>query len=188
MAFYLVSLPPGAPARVLFNGKSSALVWAETADDAKDMVKSMFDGDANDLWSVATAVAAPADMEGWTVRVRVYNPAGVSGVEVIADVTATGEAADVLADILAGVVTALNATADIAGADYATGTLTVAETTDALGDMSVDVWVKPPVFAAPESVDGFVTSITDAGASGDALEVVFDVDRAIPAIVSSFRA
>jgi hypothetical protein len=190
MPFYIVKIPTGLTARVLQDGKDVALVWAESEDDAKDIVKSSFDGDSNSLWegSTVTEVEAPADMEGWTVRVVVTDPEGENGPEIVADVEATGAEGDDITDILADVATALNALDNIDGAAFATATLKVAETTDNLGDHEVAVYVLAPGYDDPKSIEGFVTTITDGGAADDALTVLFDTARVIPAIVGSFRA
>jgi len=75
--------------------------------------------------------------------------------------------------LAAAVVTGLNATDEIAGAEYdpTTGELIVAAASDSLGDHTVDAYLIPPYVGAIHLSD-VVSTITDGGSASAALEVV----------------
>lgn len=74
---YLLQLPShdAMPSRTLLNGVSAMAINAETSADAKAFAKSLFANDVDAMWdaATATAVAANADMTGWSFRLRIVN-------------------------------------------------------------------------------------------------------------------
>jgi hypothetical protein len=165
-------------------------VHANSDADAIAVAQSMYDGDINALWALATVttMAAAANMVGWRLHVKVTSPLGVD----VVDITVVGAGADdTIDEIAALMVIALNATV-IDGAAYNAGTqvLTIAETTDGLGDHQAYVeWFPPAADVQKDvAVPGFVVSQVDGGASGDALTVTFPADAyAVPKVYGSFR-
>ena len=136
------------------------------------------------MWAnaTATALAAGADLQGWRLRVAIIGAA--------VDVTVTGAAAATVDSIGALAVTALNATAAIAGAAYnsSTNVLTIAETTDALGNKSVLAELYPPTggsFGNPTvAIPSFVSTVVHNGSSGAALKCTL-VASTIPTIAAA---
>lgn len=186
MPAYLLTLP-AAGGQTLIGGGNAAVVFAENAADAKAMAASQFDGDSNALWGAATAteIAAAADFEGWRLRVAIL------GQENPIDITVEGAASATVDSIAALMVTALNATTEIAGAAYNSSTqvLKVAETTDGLGDQQILVEFLPPdTLPGAQPIPGFVSTIVDGGASGDALTVTLGADaRGKPKFFGAFK-
>lgn len=165
------------------SGHNAVVVFAADATDAKAMAKALHPGDSGALWDAATVteLVAATDMTGWRARCTVSN---VSTGAVVADVTVTAAASDVIDDMGTDLATALNATASIAGAGYviATQVLTVAETTDTLGDHAVTLEFFPPTSYAlgqDVAVPSFVASITDEGAGGAALSATLVADASV---------
>lgn len=182
MAAYIVALR-NTLGKTFKNGANAVVVTAASETIAKQMAAAQFDGDGN-AWTEddaeVTAVAAAADWAGWTFRVTILSDTPKE-FEVIADATT-----NTMDEVGAALVTALNADADIAGAAYdsTTQTLTVAETTDGLGDQLLQVEVIPP--GGFSSIAGLLGTITDGGASGDALSVVLPADAAVvPAVAAA---
>jgi hypothetical protein len=183
-AAYLVKVPDTG-GQTLKNGANALIVYADSATDAKAVAKARFGGDSDALWAAATvtAIAAGADLEGWRLHIVVYD-----GTDTV-DVTVTGAAAATVDTIGALAVTALNATTPIAGAAYNSGTnvLTIAETTDGLGDKAVLAEFLPPAnssWTGSAAIPSFVTTVVDEGASGAALSCVL-VQSTIPAVYGS---
>lgn len=183
MAAFLVQLDP-VTGFTLHNGANAVVVEAEDAADARVMAGFASELDVAD-WAgaTATAIAAPADMIGWQLRCQVLEADGAS---IKADDTYVGIASDALDDMAAGMVILLNANASIAAASYnsTTQVLTVAETTDALGDHLVQVGFFPPgvptkMTGEISGVPGFVASVTDEGAGAAALAATFAADAHI---------
>lgn len=182
---YAVSLDPSMaiPTR---DGVKGAVVVAEDSADAKAMLKAMHAGDVDAGWDNATytAMAAGADLDGWSLRIVVTSPAGV----VVADETVTGDSSNKTVDAISALmVTALNATDDIDGAAYnsSTNVLKVAETTDALGDHHVFAELYSPGSNVP--IPGFIGTITDEGSSGSALTVAMAADSyTVPKVSAKF--
>lgn len=180
---YLVKLNAENGGHTLKNGVDAMIVSAPDATTAKQMAAAQFDGDGT-AWiseSTATAIAAAADWEGWTFNIVILDSPALEAEYV-------GAAADTIDDVGAALVTELNALSAIAGAAYnsTSQTLTIAETTDGLGDMSVDITVTPPNGAS--GVAALLGTITDGGASGDALSVVLPADAVeVPAIVATLK-
>jgi hypothetical protein len=163
-----------------------AVVVAESSADAKALLKSLH-GDAVDAgWDNATytAMAAGADLAGWTARAVVHEVDGT----VAADVTVTGAASATVDSIAALLVTALNATTAISNAAYNTSTnvLTVAGTSDAMGDGHFYLAFSPP--GSTTAVPGFVGSHTEGGSNGAALSAPLAADSyTVPKVTMKFK-
>lgn len=172
------------------NKVRGAVVFAEVAADAKDVLKARFGGDLDALWENATvtAMAAAANMLGWKLQVIVTHP--TTAVEIY-NVTVTGAGADDTVDELAALmVTALEA---VGGADltpsYNAGTnvLTVAAIADDIGDHQLTVRMFSPLSTAV-AIPGFVGTIVDAGASGAVLTAALAADAyTVPAVAAAFK-
>lgn len=178
MPAYLVQVDPEVGGQYLLGGQDSHIVFAADAAGARAAAKARFGGDNDTLWGDSNAVdvteiAVGADLEGWKFELDIYD---VDAREPAVSISVTGDAADLPDDIGAAAVTALNATDPIAGASYDTATniLTVAETTDNLGDHSVvQRWIPP---WGESSFSPFEGAVTDEGAEGAALTVVLPAD------------
>lgn len=184
MPAYVVSLSAGTAAP-LPNGAKNAVVFAEDAAAARTIAASGFStnrgreaGYMTTAWSEAsvTEIVAAADLTDIVLSVSISN--GVSE-EVV------GGATDVVDDLAAAMVTALNGNASIANASYDAGTniLTAAGAADSLGDQVLTVSVTR--YGVP--ISGFVGTITDEGAAGAALTVQLGADAvALPQVVALF--
>ena len=166
----------------LKKGHNMMVVEAADATDALAAAAMHFSGDSSWENATATEVTAAADMspqvdgDGLTVpfklRIVITGPDTNDTFEYDAiaadDVDAMGDA----------IVIVLNAHADIAGAAYATPTLTIAQTTDTLGDHTATVELS----RNGAVIAGFVGAITDGGADSAALSVAL-VPANVPAQV-----
>lgn len=181
MTIFLVELAESAGQSRVDKTKSM-LIEADTAAEAKELAAAQDLGDApwTDADTTATDVdtLTASDFEGWSYRVRVRPPS--SSAKDVADVTVLGVASDTVDLIGTALATALNLDPSIAAASYSTPTLTVAETTDGLGDQAVEVIVTP--VGAKASMPSMVGAITDRGASGAALTVALTVPAIVPTL------
>jgi hypothetical protein len=192
MAFYIVTLNPNKGGRSLRNGSDVMVVSAADATAAKQVAAAKFEGEGNvwtDSSTTATAIAAAADWSGWTVKVAILGGFGAGAKTDPFEVSAVGDATNNTMDKIAALlVTALNASAGIAGAAYdsATNILTVAGTADALGDQQVQAEFIPP--GSAEAVPALVGTIVDGGLSSAALTLTLPADAAvIPAVLGFFK-
>lgn len=191
MALYLVTADTGSAAKTRFRGGDAMIVSAADATDAQAIVNAMFSGDS--AWSDATYTviadvtqATANGLVGWVFTITI---ATATPIVVSATGTATNDTIDEIAALL---VTALNATA-INGAAYNAGTqvLTIAETTDALGDKAVTVTATPPVATYPGAVPvaGMIGTIVDEGIAGAALTVAFKADTyVVPRVLAVVKS
>lgn len=181
-AAYIVTLPLTEGGKSLRDGVNSVVVYAEDTSQAKEAAAALFNGDA--AWSSATVTAiAAGDYTGWTVRVRLSDPdkAVTASDYTMVDVSVTGDATNnTIDEVAALLVTALNATSAIAGAAYnaTTQVLTVAETTDGLGDHVLRVDFTHPSFEQP--IASLVGTIVDEGSAGAAVTVTLKADAVVP--------
>lgn len=181
--FYYVPLPETAKT-ILVEGKDTLIIGAESSAEAILTAKAYLHLPSDAAWVASTPVllADPADLVGWRCKISIYDTAAalVESVTVTAVTTGT---ADSLGALL---VTALNLTTSIAGAAYnsSTNVLTIAETTDGLGDHTVVAEFLPPTtWDDPTiSLPAFYTSLTHEGSSGDALAVTL-VQVVTPAVL-----
>lgn len=163
----------------LYGGVNILNVFAADANAAKVLANAKFGQDAAGIWDNATVteIATAADLEDWTFSMRIYDPALGPDDESTIEVSVTAVDTDDIDDVGGDLVTALNGTDAISGAAYNTGTnvLTIAETTDGIGDWHVDIYASAPaalgfdpgVNLAPM----FHGTITHEGSTGAALAV-----------------
>lgn len=174
LALWKVDLPAVCGLRV-FDGKHSALVWANSAAEAKQAVAAASTSDIDAAWlsGTTTEITQPTEnYVGWVFTVILGDNAITKSY--------TGLALDDIDDVGVGLKTALNTSA-IDGADYTAGTnlLLIAEGggADDLGDeASITFTVTPPAGLFPTGyiVDSasFFTSLVQDGAADDDLSVV----------------
>lgn len=186
MPAYLVTLDRNKCGHQLRGDGDAMVVFAADATAAKEICAAKYPGDglawAND--STVTQIVQDADFNGWTLRVFIQSGLG-DGSE-SGEFIVTGDATNnTIDEVAALMVTALNAHADIAGAAYnaTSQTLKVAETTDGLGDQTIEVTLTPP--GGESAIPSLIGTITDGGASGDALTVVLPADAAVIPIVTA---
>ena len=187
--FFLVTSDPyfHSPVR---DGVTSAIVVAEASADAKALMESLHGDTVRWANATYTEFGAGADLAGWSLRVQVLHPTDTAGAAVtVTDVTVTGAAAATVDSIAALAVIALNAAGPMASASYnsSTNILTVAETTDGLGDQRVVASFTPPGTES-KSIPGFLGAITHEGASGAALKVALAADTyTVPSLNGAFK-
>jgi hypothetical protein len=162
-------------------GKDSAIVVAQSAAEAKLIMKAFMGLPSDEAWAAATVteITEGVDLEYWRARISIYDTVGalVESVTVTAD---SGDDFDAIGDDL---VIALNATDSIAGAAYATPALTIAETTDTLGDHTVVVEFLPPTTWNDPTIalPSFYSALVHENAGGAALTVALN-DVVLPAV------
>jgi hypothetical protein len=184
---FIVTKPPGGSTNK--GAFDTVVVWATDATAAKALAALVYSGDSSWAGATTTAVIAPAvNYSGYQVRVALEQI--VSGKPTYpVDVTVTGDATnDTIDEIAALLVTALNATTPIAGAAYngTTQVLTVAQTTDALGDLTL---ICQLILPGVEERMVFGGTYVHQGSSGAAIQVTLPADNAdIPALYGAFRA
>ena len=186
MPAYLLTLDRNKCGHQLRGGGDAMVVFAADATAAKQIAAAKYPSDglawAND--STATQIVAASDFNGWTLRVFIQSGLG-AGTD-SAEFTVVGDADDnTIDEIAALMVTALNAHADIANASYnaTSNTLTIAGAADGLGDQTVEVSLTPP--GGESAVASLIGTITDGGASGDAITVVLPADAAVIPVVTA---
>lgn len=173
MGLYHVKLADKA-GKTIKNGKNAAIVQADSVADAKQIMKAYTGIPTDGSWGEATVtlMSEATDLDGWRTRITIKDTGG----SVVEQVTVTSVATDDFDDIGGDLVTALNATATIAGAAYSTPNLTIAETTDGIGDHTVELEFLPPTSWDGDdvSLSGLFGTLTHEGASGAALSVVLN--------------
>lgn len=162
MALFQLTLPRTSfAARTLKNRVDCLLMAAADATAAKATAAAMY----GDIWLESTSVTpsgtSAAKWDDWMVTVQVEGMPGVAA-------TAAAESSD-LNGVGAALAIALNALDGIAGAAYSSPTLTIAETTDALGDKDVIVKLINP---KGQDMSVLLGTITSQGEKNDALKVV----------------
>jgi hypothetical protein len=180
MSIYHIALPANAKIQ-LKEGHDQLIVVADSVDDAKQVAKAYMGIPSDAAWASATvtAITEGTDLENWRARVTVKNTGGT----VVERVTVTAASGDDFDDIGGDLATALNATASIAGAAYATPNLTVAGAGDSLGDHTIETAFLPPAtWDDPEIILGSLFGTkTHEGAAGSALAVVMNSVK-LPAV------
>ena len=151
------------------NGRDAMLIYADTTAAAISVAKNVKIGGgySPEMWDAATVteIAAAADLEGFRLRVVMYD-------EDI-DVTVTGGAGDDIDDLGTDMATALNALAGspvTASYDAGTNVLIAAVDGEVAGPWAVQLL--PPladtIYANPTTtIAGFVTGVTAAGGSNE---------------------
>jgi len=172
--------------KTMIEGKDGFVVNAENATEAKKVIKAsrLFPSDAAVEAASATLLADPADLADWRAKISIYKP----DASLLEQVTVTGVSTATADSFGALLVTALNATSSIAGAAYndSTNVLTIAETTDGIGDHTVVVEFLPPATWSDPSIsfDEFYSTLVHEGNSGEALSVTL-VQVTTPAVLYS---
>lgn len=184
MPAYTVQAPAVSGA-TLTGGADTMVVFAADATAAKEIAAAKYDGDGA-LWSGATVteIVQDADFNGWTFTIKILGGTG-TGNAYPASFSYTGTSTNnTIDEIAAQLAILLNAHADIAGAAYnaTTQVLTIAETTDGLGDQTVEVEITPP--SGKSTIPSLVGTITHEGESTAALSVVLPADDAVIPIVA----
>lgn len=185
MAFYKVQL--NADGLTLKDGHNFMIVEADDAAMAQAIAGSHRDADS--AWGSATAtlfagatdLSPQVDGDGNTAAFSLY--VTVKGPDTNASFEVAAAAADDVDALGDAMVVALNAHADIAGAAYATPNLTIAETTDGIGDHACVVELRRNGVALP----GFVGAITDEGSAGAALAVALVPTEGVPSVFATGR-
>ena len=171
----------------LNEGKDTAIVIAESTAEAKLVMKAHTGLPSDEAWAAATVsqVSEGTDLADWRAKISIYD----TGAALVETVTVTGVTVADFDSIGALLATALNLTSSIAGAAYATPNLTVAETTDTLGDHTVVVEFLPPITWDDPTIPfpSFWGTITHEGAGGDALAVVLN-DINLPHVKYSYNS
>ena len=169
MGIYLVQASVTDGGITLKEGKDTMVVTAQSAAEAKLVAKAQSFHPSDAAWAAATvtAVADAGDLIGWRARITIRTSAGV----IVETVTVTAVTTDDFDDIGNDLVVVLYATDSIAGAADSTPALTIAETTDSLGDHTVTLEFLPPITWADPTVNfpAFYESLVHEGAAGAAL-------------------
>jgi hypothetical protein len=185
MPTYKVEIDKELPGVTLLNGHNALLLEAQDAVDARSLVDALTQNHAAaGAWTDATIVeVTEGDLS------PVVNPHGGAEVAYSLTVTIAGGtvndafvvtavAGESFAALMEKMVTALNAHASIAAADWISPDLTVAETTDNLGDHTVTASFK----FGDQEVESIIGTITDGGAAGASLEVAMSAGVRAPTI------
>lgn len=184
MPAYLVQRSAEVSGVTTIGGVNAMVVFAPDATTAKELADKHRGGDSrwNQSDVTVTEIAAPT-WDGWTFRVQVTSLDPPVDVEVTGD----DDALDTVAEIAAALVTALNATAAIAGASWSAPTLTIASGAggDDLGDQTVEVTVTPPTGTG--AIANLVGTVTHEGAATDPLSVVLPTDAAVPLVAAEVQ-
>jgi hypothetical protein len=157
------------------------VVSANNAADARTFAASHFNGDSSWADATATTLAGgtlddPTAMTGyvWSITIeggaaQTVDPVTVSVIGVT-DLDATA----------ALLVTALNATADIANASYAAPNLTLSSIADGIGDATFLVTVTPPSGNTKTDLSALFTGAhTEGGIAGAALVLALVADTEV---------
>jgi len=173
MGLYHVALPSTAKS-TLVEGKDVCIVVAESAAEAKLVAKAQMLLPSDAAWAAATVteLTEASDLAGWRARITINDSSG----DQVEQVTVTGVTVADFDSIGALLVTALNATDSIAGAAYSSPDLTIAETTDGLGDHTVICEFLPPTTWHDPTINfpAFYGTLVHEGDPGDALTVVLN--------------
>ena len=168
--FFYIKVPEDAKIQ-LEAGHDSLIVSAESSAEAILAAKAVLHMPSDAAWASATpvALAQVTDLVGWRAKCSIYDTAG----DLVESVTVTAVATDDFDDIGNDLVTALNLTTSIAGAAYATPALTIAETTDGIGDHTVVFEFLPPITWDDPSITfpAMYDTLVHEGAGGAALSI-----------------
>ena len=164
------------------------IVQASSEANAKIFAAAHFDGDGS--WADATATTLTAGtlddastMTGYVWKLTIRGGAAQT-VDPLT-VTVTGAASADLDALAAQLVTALNATADIANAAYAAPNLTLSSIADNIGDATVTVEVYKDSVSKANIAALYTGAITDGGIAGAALVLALVADTvATPAVLA----
>lgn len=171
----------------LKNGYNVMCVFAEDGPDAIACASGQ--NDADSAWSsencTATEIAVGTDLSPVTDAQNVTRnfvlDVRVAGPDTTAAFKHVCGAAETYAGAFAAMVLLLNAHADIAGAAFGGNVLTVAETTDTLGDHTVTA-----SFSFGDSaIPSFLGAVTHEGAAGAALSIATNATPEVPKVIGA---
>jgi hypothetical protein len=158
-------------------GGNAMVVWAGSANQAKEIAESKFDGDGG-IWAGATAtlLADAGTLAGWLFEIIVQysTPKVIQYTAVGANIAAIGPA-------LASYINA--AGVGISTASYAANVLTVVSAAGNLGDKTLVVNVYPPGSASP--IPSMLGTIVHQGVAAAALTVGLPAAMDTPPYVST---
>jgi len=184
MAFYLVQLDVNEQ-MTLINKNNAMIVTAQAADEALLVAQAHVELPSDAAWAGATAtlIADAADLAGWRCKINI-SLAGVT----VEEVEVTGVTVADFDSIAALLVTALNATASIAAAAYATPVLTIAAIGDGIGDHTVTVELLPPTSWSDSTIafPDFRTTIVHEGIAAAVLQATL-IDVVTPEVHAEIR-
>ena len=185
MATYKIEISKELPGVTLLNGDNAMLIEAEDATDARSIVDAITqDHPAAGAWANASLVlVTEADLSPVVNPLRGEEVAysltiTIAGGAVNATFTTTAVAGKTFVQVMADMVTLLNAHASIAGAAWSTPNLKVAETTDGIGDHTVTASFK----LGDQEIESVIGTITDGGAAGAALNVAMTTGVRAPSV------
>ncbi|MHA1812360.1 MAG: hypothetical protein ACTSYX_02885, partial [Candidatus Thorarchaeota archaeon] len=170
----------------LKEGHNMMIVFAEDGPDAVAIAAGHYDGDAEGAWALATAteVVVAADLGAVTVLGKTQ--------EFVLTINITGPDTNAVfrhvcigsyAAAFAAMVVLLNLHADIAGAAFGGDVLTIAETTDTLGDHTVQATF---TYGGVE-IPSYLSTLTHEGADSAALSVASNATPVLPRVLASAR-
>ena len=168
-------------------GADGMAVFAADATAAKEVCKAYYDG-IGTAWNSASAtvteIVQDADFNGWTVNVSILGGFGGSSTDPVTVSVVGDGTTNTIDEIGAALVVLLTAVDGIVGSAYnsTTQVLTVAETTDGLGDQTLLIEYIPP--GGYSSVDSLIGTTVDGGAAGALLSTTLPADAAVIPIVS----
>jgi hypothetical protein len=185
VSYFIVNLAKNTGQNIRENVRT-VLVDAPSAQIARDMAESLYEGDADWDDSAATLLEAATDpYAGSRWRIRVSG-APVPSPDIV-DVSYTAQAGDDLGAVLDGLVAVLNGPGTpINTASRSGGTLTVAEGSQSYGDRTVTIEITPSgsSLPLPNRVGLPVDTITHQGSAGSGLGISF-LDTGLPRILST---
>ena len=168
--FYYVKVPEDAKTS-LVEKKDVLVVSAESSAEAILAAKAYLQIPSDAAWAAATPVllAHDVDLEGWRAKISIYDTVG----DLVEQVEVTADSADTFDEIGDDLVVALNATTSIAAAAYSTPALTIAETTDGIGDHTVVFEFLPPITWDDPTITfpAMYDTLVHEGAGGAALSI-----------------
>lgn len=189
MPAYLVAANANAATHRI-EGVDTMVVFAANADTAKEIAKARYTGDSDAVWAAATVteITAATNWVGWEFRARLFDTDG----DKILDLNFVAQPTDheTIDQIGTAMAAAINAASDdIANAAYnaSTNILSVAGSSDSLGDHTLNFTIKPPAAQnqGDVNISELVGAIVDGGASGDAVTVALPADATVvPRVVS----
>lgn len=151
-------------------GVDTVVGYCENAAQAALMAQAYFGADSNLQWGgagFAQELAASTDTSGMVFTVHIENTVDI-------DVSYTAQIGDTI-DMVGFALVSLLEAAGIANTDYddTTNVLTIAETTDNLGDKQVTVTATyAAVSPGVDLTSLFFSTLVDGGAANEALTVV----------------
>lgn len=174
---YLVTLDQTHSGHTLPGGFNAAVVYAADASDAKAIAKAQYSGDADAMWTAATATAITAgSLSGIVLEVAVaFTGSNFTGREYTL-FTVTADSDDTMDDIGGKLRDALNADADLALITYTSGSqlITIPDTQN-LGDIVITAAMK----INGVSIPSLAPSVNAVGAAASQRTITLPADAAV---------